>query len=829
MHSHSNSGEIGVEFYSDNDDGRVARDNAYDHYINDLGYDPSYIEKRHTESGFLISLRAAGIRHWCTHLGEALVYAKGCYSSGLNDDWNSLTALGYDQTISGLAGADVFWERMDGIRDRGPDNEHRSVSDARQGISALVAGGNEDVVLSPIVLGHAPGDYEMVVNNQAGFIEFDCSMNTSIPANQVIDIMSSIGSLENIHWTGDHRIDFTVNGLESFASVDFRVYANKAVSQHNGAQLDGNTNPAGTNGVGPNADFFNWTSLTSYHAMMDFENGADGAPIQSNIPGMHFTTTQGYDWIYGDKRTGNYNIYPYNEATYWCDGNFFAWLGPNQGLGRIDFEGATATSVSMQTSNAYGLHLEAYDKNNNLLDNDYAGGNLNTNTLAQLKVTGAEIDHVLVHNSGNYWLIDNLMVVDLLQETLILLPENYAVLLMDIYTTFPGAVEIFLVWIDEIADKIQVIIDWLGSEMKLALYDPNGNLYFESQSTEPPIILEVIDPMPGQWTIEVTAVDVPYDNYPFSLVAGTENAPSIDCFIESTDLMFQPAAPILGQNVTILTDVHNSVLSTYVDYIRACCYRGNPDDGGIMICEDNAINLEPGASDTVYFQFSTAGIENGEEFYVRIDPGNNIEEYNEANNVASVTISLSEVMSAKVGIYPDVLYALYAYTITPKPGTLLVGNFPPGFSSFDINEASILINETIAPLSVSILDSHPDFENDVMELVFPVGELVHGYGVLWDTTVQYYNVSAEVGSESHLYAEGTITIIGHKRGDVDHNDIINLNDIIRILSYIYNEGQILGPIEVADVNCDGTINILDIIFLINYLYRNGPSPICSEN
>jgi len=46
--------------------------------------------------------------------------------------------------------------------------------------------------------------------------------------------------------------------------------------------------------------------------------------------------------------------------------------------------------------------LEAYDKNNNLLDIDQVGGNLNTNILSTVTVMGARIDHVLIHDEGNF-------------------------------------------------------------------------------------------------------------------------------------------------------------------------------------------------------------------------------------------------------------------------------------------------------------------------------------------------------------------------------------------------------------------------------------------
>ena len=49
-----------------------------------------------------------------------------------------------------------------------------------------------------------------------------------------------------------HTITFTVTFTDTTAT--FTVHADKAISGNNGAKLDGNQNPAGTNGVGPNGD-----------------------------------------------------------------------------------------------------------------------------------------------------------------------------------------------------------------------------------------------------------------------------------------------------------------------------------------------------------------------------------------------------------------------------------------------------------------------------------------------------------------------------------------------------------------------------------------------
>ncbi len=257
-------------------------------------------------------------------------------------------------------------------------------------------------------------------------------------------------------------------------------------------------------------------------AMMDFEDGVDGHVIASTIPGMQFITTAGYDWVYGDIRTGNYNVYPYGTGAYYCHGNFFAWLGVNQGWGRINFTGATTKSISILYSSYNNHHIEAYDASDNLIDSDQGPGNLWTNTMNSMTVSGDNIAYVLIHDEGNYWLIDDLVVVDLLRETAAMLPEEYGPILEDLRTINPGGTASFALQIEEIAHDLEILLNWGGSELYLALYDPFGNLYGEWQTTSPPMHVSIPAAMPGEWEIVVAAVDVPSGDYPYALVVGAK-------------------------------------------------------------------------------------------------------------------------------------------------------------------------------------------------------------------------------------------------------------------------------------------------------------------
>lgn len=160
--------------------------------------------------------------------------------------------------------------------------------------------------------------------------------------------------------------------------------------------------PAGTANTCRNSDDF----------FLDLEAGIDEVEIESTIPSMEFTNTGGLNWQYGDIRTGEYNVYPYLDGDYETNGNFFAWLGPSGAEGRIDFLGGGASYCSILVSTVSGVTLDAYDSDDTLIANSgSAGNNAGTRTFTRLTVeapAGETIAYVIIHDTGNYWLMDDL-------------------------------------------------------------------------------------------------------------------------------------------------------------------------------------------------------------------------------------------------------------------------------------------------------------------------------------------------------------------------------------------------------------------------------------
>jgi len=149
---------------------------------------------------------------------------------------------------------------------------------------------------------------------------------------------------------------------------------------------------------------------------INFENGVDGNPV-SDIPGISFHSFNGFDAVYGDSRTEVYNTYSddlgmgWNDQTYHHDGDLWLWAGPDataEGV-IVDFDNNDGTFFSAGYSSYSGFYLVAH-----LTDTSVAtavGGSNRNHPLQYLTVNataGTFIDYVVLHDSGNEWLVDDL-------------------------------------------------------------------------------------------------------------------------------------------------------------------------------------------------------------------------------------------------------------------------------------------------------------------------------------------------------------------------------------------------------------------------------------
>jgi hypothetical protein len=54
--------------------------------------------------------------------------------------------------------------------------------------------------------------------------------------------------------------------------------------------------------------------------------------------------------------------------------------------------------------------------------------------------------------------------------------------------------------------------------------------------------------------------------------------------------------------------------------------------------------------------------------------------------------------------------------------------------------------------------------------------------------------------------------------------VLNLGDIVSLLSYVFSSGAAPEPMAAGDVNGDGQVNVADAVFGLSHLFSGGPQP-----
>ncbi|UCD16704.1 MAG: hypothetical protein JSV44_09615 [Candidatus Zixiibacteriota bacterium] len=186
------------------------------------------------------------------------------------------------------------------------------------------------------------------------------------------------------------------------------------------------------------------------------------------------------------------------------------------------------------------------------------------------------------------------------------------------------------------------------------------------------------------------------------------------------------------------------------------------------------------------------------------------------STTAAITIIDSE--ATLMVLRPDTHLVMFAQAVNPIQDTIYLGGAEDRPVD-EIDPASLLVNGTIPPTSWIILPSYPGFVAKVLRITFPTRDFVLDYGVMFDTTVQTYDLSGEFIDNEPFSLDGQFVMIGHRFGDVNNDAEVNLSDILYLSAYVYQAGAEPRPFrELGDLNQDGDINLLDILLLVKKIY-----------
>jgi hypothetical protein len=261
VNSHGSDKGFAVEVYEHTARGDKACDRAFERYVNKKGYMRSEIYQSSSIDGYHISLTATALSKWFKD-AKSIVVLTSCHGASLNAAWGAREVLGYNNDITKVrsdADCKVFYERLIGVQGRGTGNTRREVGDACQGINAaLIHAGTGNTVLAPIVIDFEPSARLLCGQAVDGHVQFDSTMDTSADPADVVTATGCDITLDQIKWSGDDVITFVARANECPDDATFTVHAASALSANNNIELDGNADPANTDGVAPNEDDFTW-------------------------------------------------------------------------------------------------------------------------------------------------------------------------------------------------------------------------------------------------------------------------------------------------------------------------------------------------------------------------------------------------------------------------------------------------------------------------------------------------------------------------------------------------------------------------------------------
>lgn len=159
--------------------------------------------------------------------------------------------------------------------------------------------------------------------------------------------------------------------------------------------------------------------------LMTFEEIAgDVQAVNDFYSGVTFgSSSTGSPLVTRRASTGNYNISSFDLGTQYGSGEYwiFGDVGVTSALdnsgndGKISFDNEDATYVEIAYCASSTFYLTAFDTGGNQLDVDFGPGNLryangNSGGPGTLRVEWDGVNHisyVIVNDSGNFWVIDN--------------------------------------------------------------------------------------------------------------------------------------------------------------------------------------------------------------------------------------------------------------------------------------------------------------------------------------------------------------------------------------------------------------------------------------
>ncbi len=160
------------------------------------------------------------------------------------------------------------------------------------------------------------------------------------------------------------------------------------------------------------------------------------------------------------------------------------------------------------------------------------------------------------------------------------------------------------------------------------------------------------------------------------------------------------------------------------------------------------------------------------------------------------------------------------FSTTPNyPVTL---NDPPYFltQTYGYMAGTSMSCGMVTGLASLLLSIEPNFNAyELREIIEEGADQVGDYMYYIETGKSFELGHGRINCYNSLVLASEYTYV---YGDANGDGIVNMGDLVFLISYLYRDGPLPDPPSAGDPNGDCIIGMGDVVYLINYLYRTGP-------
>ncbi len=286
---------------------------------------------------------------------------------------------------------------------------------------------------------------------------------------------------------------------------------------------------------------------------------------------------------------------------------------------------------------------------------------------------------------------------------------------------------------------------------------------------------------------------------------------------------FSSVAPTIKNNIFAFNShygMHKEGIQTPVAYpnLSYNCVYGNPisyyelPDHGI-----GSFELDPMLNGNQTLQEGSPCIDAGDPDPAHNDPDGT------RNDIGAVP--LGALVVEDVAIEPDTLLAVEAQAVDPDPVVIYLGGFDEGYEASEVDEATFVVNDSLLPLTMGVLASHPDWPGPVWRIEIDRPDFILSYPLWWDASQRLFSLAGAYNDGQPFVFSGSFAALGHVAGDLTSDGSLDISDLIRMVEYQFMGGPAPHPALVADLNGDCSVaDVSDLVHLVNYMFHFGAAP-----